>query len=478
MEPFQFVPYRPRKYEQFPILPPKLPHFAITEYKRKFVSFTISGGDTDRLGKKMTVTVIDEEHEVETIEACAIARDLEEFDLLIEDLEGKLGASWGGLDFNNAEDILRSSHADTLKFIVIALDKSDENDLSFVSNIIAAAKTRNIKVILVTNDLNAMSLHQLMRMGADDFVPYPIPENALNDSIDRVLTEPEEKVVIKEVFIQPEDGSVANLTASKPEKKGVLLPVYGMAGGVGATTFATNLAWEMQTVLSQKGKTVCIMDFDFQFGSVATYLDVAKNEAAFEMVSDANNADNESFKQVVSLYKEKLAVLPSPQDAVPLEFIGPEDVKKLIDLARACYDVVIIDVPRTLVTWSEVVLNECELFLAVVGLDMRSAQNTQRFMRALKSEDLPFEKVQFILNYTPKRTDLSGKSRVKSMTESLGIELRWQMADGGKHVSSTGDHGVPLAEMVAKNPLRKDIVKIAETFAELCEEQQLSAAAE
>ena len=109
---------------------------------------------------------------------------------------------------------------------------------------------------------------------------------------------------------------------------------------------------------------------------------------------------------------------------------------------------------------------------------MRSAQNTQRFMRALKSEDLPFEKVQFILNYTPKRTDLSGKSRVKSMTESLGIELRWQMADGGKHVSSTGDHGVPLAEMVAKNALRKDIVKIAETFAELCEEQQLSAAAE
>jgi hypothetical protein len=32
--------------------------------------------------------------------------------------------------------------------------------------------------------------------------------------------------------------------------------------------------------------------------------------------------------------------------------------------------------------------------------------------------------------------------------------------------------------MAAKNPLRKDIVKIAETFAELCQDQQLSAAAE
>ena len=429
------------------------------------------------MGKKMTDVEETNEVEAETIEACAIARDLEDFGLLIEDLENKLGASWGGLDFNNAEDILRSSHADTLKFVTIALDKTDEDDLSVVDSIIKAAKEREIKVILVTHDLSAVSLHQLMRLGADDFVPYPIPENALNDAIDRVLTVPEEKVIIKEVFIQSE-GAPATAQAAENVKQGVLLPVYGLAGGVGATTFSTNLAWEMQTILEPQGKTVCIMDFDFQFGSVATYLDVAKNEAAFELISDASNADAESFKQVVSKYKDKLAVLPSPQDAVPLEFISPEDIKHLIDLARSCYDVVIVDVPRTLVSWSEVLLNECELYLCLIGLEMRSAQNTQRFLRALKAEDLPFEKVQFILNRAPKMTDLSGKSRLKSMTESLNIEMRWQLSDGGKQVPSAGDHGASLAEMAAKNPLRKDIVKIAETFAELCQDQQLSAAAE
>jgi pilus assembly protein CpaE len=316
-----------------------------------------------------------------------------------------------------------------------------------------------------------------MRLGADDFVPYPLPENALGESIGRVLSDPEEKVIIKEVFVQPEGAAVAPVKV-EPEKQGVLLPIYGLSGGVGATTFATNLAWEMQLLLGAKNKNVCIIDFDFQFGSVATYLDVAKNEAAFELMSEPGNADADSFKQVVSLFKDKLAVLPSPQDAVPLEFIGPEEVKQLIDLARSCYDVVIIDIPRTLVSWSEVVLNECELFLAMVGLDMRSAQNTQRFMRALKAEDLPFEKVQFLLNHAPKMTDLGGKSRVKSMTESLEIELRWQLSDGGKHVPNAGDHGVPLAEMAAKNPLRKDITKIAETFADLCNEHQLAEAAE
>ena len=415
--------------------------------------------------------------EDDVIEACAIARDLEKFDLLIEDLENRLGSRWGGLDFDAAENILRSAHADTLEFITIALDKTDEVDLSFVESIVKAAKDRNIKVILVTHDLSALALHQLMRVGADDFVPYPLPNNALSESIERVTKVAEEKVIIKEVFVHPEGGHNAHVK-SEPPKQGILLPVYGLSGGVGATTFATNLAWELQTLLGSQKKTVCIMDFDFQFGSVATYLDVPKSEAAFEMISDVSNVDSESLKQAVSKYNGKLAVLPSPQDAVPLEFIGADEVKQLLDLARSCYDVVIIDVPRTLVSWSEVILNECELFLGIVGLDMRSAQNTQRFLRTLKAEDLPFEKVQFILNRAPKMTDLSGKSRVKRMAESLAIELRWQLAEGGKQVSATGDHGAPLGEMAAKNPLRKDVVKIAETFADLCNDQQLSEAAE
>ncbi len=414
----------------------------------------------------------------DTIEACAIARDLEKFDMLIEELEDRLGARWGGLSFDNAEDILRSSHADTLKFITVVLDKTDENDLSFVEHIIAAAKDRSIKVILVTHDLSPVSLHHLMRLGADDFIPYPLPKNALNDSIDRVLKAPEEKIVIKEVLVQPEGGQANARAKTGVARRGILLPVYGLSGGVGATTFATNFAWEIQTILATRNKSVCIMDFDFQFGSVATYLDVAKSEAAFEMMSDPSHADSDSFEQVVSVFKNKLAVLPSPQDAVPLEFIGPEEVKKLIGLAKSAYDIVIIDMPRTLVSWTEVVLEECELFLAIMGLDMRSAQNAHRFLHALKEEELPYEKVQFILNQAPKMTDLSGKARLKSMKESLGIELRWQLSDGGKQVPATGDQGVPLAEMAAKNSLRKDILKIAQTFAELSENEQHSEAAE
>ncbi len=48
--------------------------------------------------------------------------------------------------------------------------------LSRISDVIRAAKARKVKVILVANQISPMALHQLMRLGAEDFVPYPLPK--------------------------------------------------------------------------------------------------------------------------------------------------------------------------------------------------------------------------------------------------------------------------------------------------------------
>jgi pilus assembly protein CpaE len=94
---------------------------------------------------------------------------------------------------------------------------------------------------------------------------------------------------------------------------------------------------------------------------------------------------------------------------------------------------------------------------------MRSAQNTLRLKRALQSEDLPFDKIRFVLNRAPGFTDLNGKSRVNRLAESLGILIEVLMPDGGKAITQSADHGTPLMESNAKNPLRKEILKLAKS---------------
>ena len=255
-----------------------------------------------------------------------------------------------------------------------------------------------------------------------------------------------------------------NQVRLKSDGDGVLVAVQGFAGGTGATTFAVNLAWELANIDKDKSPRVCMIDLGLQFGSVSTYLDLPRKEIVVELLADIDQVDEDSFAQALVSFEDKLQVLTAPSDLLPLDMLGPQEVKKLLDLAREHFDFVIVDMPPALTMWTETVLTEAQVFFAMVELDMRSAQNTLRFKRALQSEELPFEKLRFVLNRAPKFTDLQGRSRAKRMAESLGIQIDLQLPDGGKQVTQACDHGIPLATQAGKNPLRKEITKLAQSL--------------
>lgn len=392
--------------------------------------------------------------EPQALVACTVSRNVQIFDLLIEDMEGALGETWGDLNFDDAIPFLQQPESDGMGFLAIAMDSEDETNLDQIAAIIGAAKAKDIKIILITEDVSPAALHSLLREGGDEFVPYPLPEGELANAIERVLTPPEE------VPVAPE-----NVNSLKPtgDREGVLIAVHGMAGGTGATTLAVNLAWELANVEKENGPRVCLLDLDFQFGSAATFLDLPRRETVLEILSDTEAMDIEGFMQALLSFEDKLHVLTAPTDMIPLDMVGPEDIARIIEAARTNFDYVVIDMPSTMVEWSQTILEAAHVYFATLELDMRSAQNTLRLKRALQSEDLPFEKLRFVLNRAPGFTDLNGKARVKRLAESLGISIEVLLPDGGKPVSQNADHGVPLASAIPKNAVRKEILKLAQS---------------
>ena len=399
------------------------------------------------------------------IVACTISRDVQNFDLLIEDMETVLGESWSDLGFGEVLAFLRQPESDAMEFFALAMDKEDEDNLVLISEIITHAKERNIKVILIAEDVTPASLHSLLRNGADEFVPFPLPEGELAQAIERIRA-PEIPVVTQQA---------APILQSGSQKNGAVLAVHGLAGGTGATTLAVNLAWELATVAGDTSPSVCLLDFDLQFGAVSTFLDLPRRYVVYEMLSDTESMDEESFAQSLLTYQDKMEVLTAPADMLPLDLISPEDIGRVIAMARSHFDYVVIDMPSTLVQWSETVLQEAHVYFATLELDMRSAQNTLRFKRALQSEELPVEKLRYAVNRAPKFTDLSGKTRIKRMSENLDISIELQLPDGGKPVSQGGDHGLPLAMTAPKNPLRKEIAKLAASIHQLNDDQAKAA---
>ncbi|PIE15520.1 MAG: pilus assembly protein CpaE [Rhodobacterales bacterium] len=394
--------------------------------------------------------------ETAPITACTVSRDVANFDLLIDDMEAELGESWGDLTLQDASVFLTQPDADALEFIAIAIDDQDEEDLGLIGDLITTAKDKGIKVILIAEEVSPIALHQLLRQGANDFIPYPLPDGELHSVIERMRAPkpPKEPALPAEMrpTLKATDGH-----------DGVVLPVHGMGGGTGASTFAVNLAWELANVEKENGPRVCLIDLDLQFGSVSTYLDLPRREIIYDVLSDTEAMDSDSFMQALLTYKEKLHVFTSPSDMLPLDLVDTDDINRIIDIAKANFDYVVIDMPSTLISWTEAVLNQADIYFALLELDLRCAQNVLRLIRALKAEELPYKKLKFVLNHAPKFTDLSGKSRVKRLAESLDIDIELQLADGGKQVMQSGDHGEPMALCASKNPFRKDMMKLAQS---------------
>ena len=405
--------------------------------------------------------------EAPQIVACTVSRDVQNFDLLIEDMEDTLGENWGDLGFEEALSFFTQPECQSLELIALALDAEDEENLALMGEIIIQAKAQDIKVILIAQDMSPVSLHSLLRQGADEFVPYPLPEGELSSAIDRLRAKPVETLA-------PPPSQPRQLKPGA-QKDGALIVVHGLAGGTGATTMAVNLAWELANVEKERPPKVCLIDFDLRFGAVATFLDLPRREVVYDMLSETETMDEESFGQALLTFEDRLHVLTAPAEMLPLDIITSDDVKRILDVARNQFDYVVVDMPSTLVQWTEAVLNNAHVYFAMLELDMRCAQNALRFKRALQSEELPVEKLRYVLNRAPKFTDLNAKSRVKRMAESLAISIDVHLPDGGKHITQANDHGTPLASSAAKNPLRREFAKLAASIHELIADEAKAA---
>jgi pilus assembly protein CpaE len=161
-------------------------------------------------------------------------------------------------------------------------------------------------------------------------------------------------------------------------------------------------------------------------------------------------------------YGDKLSVFTAPPEIVPLDIMGAGELNAILDLAQQCFDIVIVEMPRTLVVWSEAVLNRADIFFATLELDLRSAQDAMRFIKALRAEDLPLEKIQYVMNRAPGGMDLTGKGRSRSWPKASASRSRRSCPMAARPCRRLATTVSRWPKPPKKNPLRKEIVKLAQ----------------
>lgn len=364
------------------------------------------------------------------------------FDALIGD------GRWRVISLEGVEAELKSvpprPRRDELYLFTLAQD--DDERIERVERSIGELARLDVATALITDHVASETVHRLLRAGAIDFTPWPVPKGGLDRILDHV--------------------AARRRLGAKPSSTSQLISVFRAAGGAGATTLAVNLAWEL--ALAGKGRRgVALIDLDLQFGGVSGYLEDAPGADIAEMLLAPEAGSANAQRGAMTRLSDKLAILPAPTAMLPLHSIARRTVDGVLVNALASFDYVVVDTPLALTTWTKAILERSTAaYLISRRLDHHEENNVAKMLRAFDDIGAPTGDIELVLNQAPAPMDFGRRRRAAQFQKNIARSFDRSLPDGGGRVAHAGRQGALLADVGRGNRYRCAVRSLAKDLVE------------
>jgi len=324
-------------------------------------------------------------------------------------------------------------HNSEAKMVIVDLDATKLDEIEALQSVMRRLEGK-VPVIVITQKFNAVAVRVLIQMQVSDFLEKPVTTTDLVRSCIRALRDPSEI----------EEDSDAKIYAFMPA-----------SGGVGSTTLAIQTASILHNNCS-RGSSTCIVDLNFQHGACAEYLDMEPRFDIAEVKNNPDRLDRQLFEVMLSRHKNGIAVLAAPVSPMEMRSFDTDVVVKVLDLAAAYFDNVVIDLPRTWFPWTETVLLGTNHLFIVAEKTVPCLRHTQRLLEAVKSVAGREVNPKVIVNRYVNKMKNSGIKR-SDIEEVLGEHFAGGVANDYFLVNEAIDRGVMLDEINAESQVLKDL---------------------
>lgn len=266
-----------------------------------------------------------------------------------------------------------------------------------------------------------------------------------------------------------------------------IICVHSPKGGVGKSTISKELAIALaKKAPHKKAYKVLLVDADWEFGDVATMLNVTPVPNVSYWVKDML-LDKEQYQRIplypvqdimsryiISMKKIRpdleLDILAGSGNAADAALIDEEIVNALLDnLLRCDYDFIILDSANSLHPKTVTTLMRCDKMVLVETLDTTTITETTVLLDTLRSKQFDFNKLLMVLNQVPsdeKKLDIS----VSELERLLKMEMTAIIPAHGD-VRLRNNAGESLIEG-KDSVLTKEIRKLANAVAPVYEEKR------
>lgn len=220
------------------------------------------------------------------------------------------------------------------------------------------------RVIALGNENDVRTFRAVLDAGAADYLVKPAGTDALEASVQRV-----ENTV-------PDGGAV-----QKPLGRAVAC--VGARGGVGVTSIVGNLAW---LLASERERRVCLVDLDLRFGTLSLNFDADPSAGLREALEDPERVDDFFVDRAQVKLGERLSILAAEEPLDDAPQVAPRALPTVLQTLRERYDLVLLDMPRSLLADRPDVLEGLTDLVLVSDLTLPGLRDTNRIIRFLQAQ--------------------------------------------------------------------------------------------
>jgi len=321
-------------------------------------------------------------------------------------------------------------HAPTPNVIVIEVQGARSKPLECL-DALAEVCDEGTRVVVIGH-LNDVTLYrQLLQRGVSDYLMAPVEPLGLI-------------AAISEMF-----------TAAGVKPIGRTISVFGVRGGIGASTVAHNLAW---SIARSQGVPTVIADLDIAFGTASLNFNQDPPQGIAEAVFAPERLDAALVERLLSKCSDNLSLLSAPASLDRTIDLSEPAFDTLIEHLRANVPCLVLDVPHQWNAWTKRVLAASDEILVVAGPDLASLRNAKNLMGALKHGRPNDAPPRILLNGSgmAKRPEIAAAEFAKALDVPLAATIPFDPALFG----TAANNGQMIAEVQPGS-------KVAELFNDL-----------
>jgi len=260
-----------------------------------------------------------------------------------------------------------AAHGANLCFLDVSTEP--ERALKCLADIMAINTA--IPVIAILSGDDSGLILRCLRQGATEFLAQPFTQEQLDAAMAKIL----------------------RLNPASAARRAKVYLVVPAKGGCGATTVATNLAWQWKRL---GAKHILLADLDPHAGTLSFLLKIKATFSFLDVLHRSGDIDEDLWRAMVTTLNG-VDVLLSP-DSPGEGQSDLADAGPVIEYARYNYDVAILDTSSVYGRWNLSQAQAADEVLLITTNELPALQAAQRSLAYLQRNDIGRWKTKIIVN--------------------------------------------------------------------------------